>query len=100
MRCRPEHRSMLWSQPQPISWQELPGLCCQLVRNIERSRVRRAHKPRVEKTPSALKALTLFHLFHPTTTVEQFTHQGLHNNSKDERTVPTACPQPALKNGL
>jgi len=30
----------------------------------------------------------------------KFTHRGLHRNSKDERTVTTACLQPGNENGL
>ena len=30
----------------------------------------------------------------------KFTHRGLHRNSKDERTVKTACLQPGTENGL
>jgi hypothetical protein len=35
-----------------------------------------------------------------TTTTAKVPHRSLHRNSKDERTVTTACPQPGTENGL
>ena len=50
-----------------------------------------------EKTPG-LEALAL--PLYRTRRRLKFTHRGLHRNSKDERTVTTACLQPGTENGL
>jgi hypothetical protein len=52
----------------------------------------------VEKPPSPWKRCAL-PLSHTTYDGLKFLHRSLHRVSNDERTVTTACPQPAVTNG-
>src|SRR3974390_74874 len=49
-----------------------------------------------EKTPYGVEALTRSHFTALRQRLE-LTHRGLHRNSKDERTVTTACLQPGRR---
>ena len=85
-------RTSSWS-PWRTSWHALHGPCCRAAR------IQTCHRITARNRRLRRKSATRSHFTAPRRRLE-FTHRSLHRNSKDERTVTTACLQPDTDNGL
>jgi hypothetical protein len=92
MRSTPGRPKTSWWSPWPTSWLVSRGLCCPAATSTDPQQRNGA-----EKAPSAWKRYAL-PLSRTTKTARTFPLKSA-KGSKDERTVTTACPQPAVTNG-
>ena len=90
MRLMPELRKMSPWSPWPISWPASHGRCCPAEKTTGQTATWPQHRELVRKRRLRLGALTRSHFIALRRRLEPYS-RGLHRNSKDERTVTTAC---------
>jgi hypothetical protein len=99
MRSMPAPRKTSSWSPWPISWRASQG--CVIQRRRLQTKQQHGHSiiDQRGKDACGLEALTRSH-FTALRRRFEITHQGLHENGKDERTVTTACLETCWTNWL